>query len=220
MNDKKILAPSILSADFKNLSQQIRYAELGGADWIHCDVMDGKFVPNITFGPLIVSAVRKSTKLPVDVHLMIEKPDNFLEDFARAGADYISVHREEVVHLHRTISKIHELKCKAGVVLNPATPLNTLENILEYVDLVLLMSVNPGFGGQTFIESTLKKIKELKKIRSENSLNFLIEVDGGIDKKNIKAISKAGCNVFVTGSSIFNSYNITAAAVELKNLIS
>ncbi|MFA3781925.1 ribulose-phosphate 3-epimerase [Melioribacteraceae bacterium 4301-Me] len=219
MKAKKILAPSILSADFRNLSQQIRYVELGGADWIHCDIMDGKFVPNISFGPMIVSAVRRITNLFIDVHLMIKEPDNFLEDFAKAGANCISVHQEEVVHLHRTITKIHELNCKAGVVVNPATPLNTLENILEYVDLVLIMSVNPGFGGQTFIESTLKKIKQLKKIRSENKLDFLIEVDGGIDKKNIKSISNSGCDVFVAGSSIFNSDNISAATIELKNII-
>ncbi len=220
MKTNKILAPSILSADFRNLSQQIRYVELGGADWIHCDVMDGKFVPNMTFGPLVVSAVRKITKLPLDVHLMVEKPDRLLYDFANAGASSITIHQEEVVHLNRMISKIHELKCKAGIALNPSTPLNTLENILEYVDMILILSVNPGFGGQEFIESSLNKISQLKKIRTENKLNFLIEVDGGIEKENIEAISKAGCDVFVVGSSIFKKDNITAATVELKNLLS
>lgn len=220
MKEEKIIAPSILAADFSNLSQQIRYAELGNADWIHCDVMDGKFVPNITFGPLIVRAARKATKLPLDVHLMIKDPDSFLEDFIDAGANLVTVHQEEVVHLHRTITRIKELGAKAGVALNPSTPLNTLKDILEYVDLVLVMSVNPGFGGQKFISSAINKIKELSKIRDEYGYDFYIEIDGGIGKKNIKEISDAGCNVFVAGSSIFGNDNITAATLELKNLVS
>ncbi|KAB2846796.1 MAG: ribulose-phosphate 3-epimerase [Melioribacteraceae bacterium] len=215
----KLLAPSILAADFSNLAQQIRMAEMGGADWIHCDIMDGKFVPNISFGPLVVNTVRGITKLPIDVHLMIEKPDNFLEDFVKAGADFITVHQEEVVHLNRTINKIKELGAKAGVVINPATPVNTLTDILEFVDMVLVMSVNPGFGGQKFIESTLNKIKELASIRKEKSYNFLIEVDGGVDAGNIQKISKAGCDIFVAGSSVFGADNISAAAMELKNLL-
>ncbi len=216
----KLLAPSILAADLSNLAQQIRFAEIGGADIIHCDIMDGKFVPNITFGPIVVKAVKRTTKLPIDVHLMIEDPDNFIEDFISAGADYISVHQEEVVHLHRTITRIKELGAKAGVVLNPATPVSTLSDILEYIDFVLIMSVNPGFGGQIFIESSIKKIIQLSELRSKMNLSFQIEIDGGIDSKNIKRVSDAGCDMFVVGSSIFNQDNISAATTELKNLIS
>jgi len=216
----KKIAPSILSADFSNLAQQIRYVEIGGADIIHCDVMDGKFVPNITFGPVVVKAVRKVTKLPIDVHLMIKDPDNFIEDFVKAGANYISVHQEEVVHLNRTIAKIKDLGAKAGVVLNPSTPVSTLTEILEFVDFVLIMSVNPGFGGQNFIESTLNKVSQLAKMREELNLNFEIELDGGVTSKNIGKIAAAGCDIFVAGSSIFGQDNISAAATELKNLIS
>ena len=218
-NSHKLLAPSLLSADLTNLSQQIRYVEMGKADWIHCDIMDGKFVPNITFGPIVVEAVRKVTKLPLDVHLMIKNPDFLIEEFVKAGADYITVHQEEVVHLNRTVNKIRELGAKPGVVLNPATPVNTLWEIIDEVELVLLMSVNPGFGGQKFIEGTLRKIEELKKLRDERNLDFLIEVDGGINKENIGKVAKAGCDVFVAGSSVFKNDNITAAAIELKNKI-
>lgn len=216
----KMLAPSILSADFSNLAQQIRYVEIGGADIIHCDIMDGKFVPNITFGPIVVKAVKRSSHLPIDVHLMIKDPDNYIEDFISAGADYVSVHQEEVVHLHRTITRIKELGAKAGVVINPATPIETLSDILEFVDFVLVMSVNPGFGGQKFIEAAVEKIKRLSKIRDERKLSFLIEVDGGIDPQNIKKVADAGCDMFVAGSSIFKQDNVSAAATELKNLIS
>lgn len=216
----KKLAPSILAADFSNLSQQIRDVEIGGADIIHCDIMDGTFVPNISFGPLVVKSVRKITKLPIDVHLMIKNPDNFIEQFIRVGADYVSVHQEEVVHLDRTIALIKDLGAKAGVVLNPATPLNTLDEILDDVDLVLIMSVNPGFGGQKFIESSLMKIEELKNIRDKRNLNFEIEIDGGVSSANIEKISNAGCDIFVTGSSVFRQDSISAAAKELKNLIS
>ena len=217
---KKILAPSILSANFANLEKEIRSVEMGGADWIHCDVMDGKFVPNITFGPIVVKAINKITKLPIDVHLMIEKPDDFLEDFIKAGADYLTVHQEEVVHLHRTVARIKELGAKAGVAINPATPVNFLCEILEFVDMVLVMSVNPGFGGQKFIESSIKKIRELKSIREERELIFLIEVDGGVDNNTAKKLKDAGTDVFVSGSAIFSKDNATAAALELKNLIS
>ncbi len=216
----KKIAPSILAADFSNLEQQIRSVEVGEADIIHCDIMDGKFVPNITFGPVVVKAVRKITKLPIDVHLMIKDPGNFIEDFVKAGADYISVHQEEVVHLHRTISKIKELGAKAGVVINPATPVNTLVDILEYVDFVLVMSVNPGFGGQKFIESSLRKIEELKKMREDKKLKFEIEIDGGVTSANIEKISNAGCDIFVVGSSVFGEDNISGASTELKNLVS
>lgn len=220
MNKRKIIAPSILSADFSNLAQQIRFAELGGADWIHCDVMDGKFVPNFTFGPIIVKAVRKATKLPIDVHLMVKDPDSFVEDFIEAGANNITVHQEEVIHLHRSVTRIKEFGATAGVAINPSTPISNLKEILEFVDLVLVMSVNPGFGGQSFIQSSLRKISELSDVRQKEGYSFLIEVDGGIEIENIKSISDAGCNTFVIGSSIFNKDNISAATVEFKNLVS
>jgi ribulose-phosphate 3-epimerase len=214
-----LIAPSILSADFSNLSQQIRLTEMGGADWIHCDVMDGHFVPNITIGPIIVKAARKVTKLPVDVHLMIKNPDKFLEAFAEAGADFISVHVEEVVHLNRTINRIKELGCKAGVVVNPATPLNRIVDIAEYIDLLLIMTVNPGFGGQKFIPNSIRRIEEAVNLRTKLKANFLIEIDGGVNNKTIIATKKAGVDVFVAGSAIFNADNITAATAELKNLV-
>lgn len=214
-----ILAPSILSADFSNLSQQIRLVELGGADWIHCDVMDGHFVPNITFGPIIIDAVKRSTHLPVDVHLMIKNPDFLLEEFVKAGANYLTVHEEEVVHLNRTINKIKELGAKAGVSINPSTPVKNLEYIAEYVDMVLLMSVNPGFGGQSFISNTINKIKDLVDLRKRLKANFLIEIDGGIDSSTILPTLEAGVDIFVAGSSIFKADNITAATAELKNII-
>ncbi len=214
-----ILAPSILSADLSNLAQQIRLTELGGADWIHCDVMDGHFVPNLTFGPIVVNAVKRSTHLPVDVHLMIKNPDKLLENFVKAGANYLTVHYEEVVHLNRTINRIKELGCKAGVSINPSTPVQLLEDIAEYTDMVLLMSVNPGFGGQSFIPNVINKIEELVDLRKKLKTNFLIEIDGGIDKKTIVSAFKAGVDTFVAGSSIFNSDNITAATAELKNIL-
>jgi ribulose-phosphate 3-epimerase len=216
----KLLAPSILSADLSNLAQQIRLVEMSGADWIHCDIMDGHFVPNITFGPVIVAAAKKCTKLPLDVHLMIKNPDNYLEDFRNAGADLISVHFEEVVHLNRTINRIKELGARAGVVINPSTPVASLKDIAEYIDLLLIMTVNPGFGGQNFISNSERRIKEAVELRKYFNANFLIEVDGGINKHTIQNISKAGCDVFVAGSSIFHSNNISAATAELKNLIS
>lgn len=214
-----ILAPSILSADFSNLSQQIRLTEMGGADWIHCDVMDGHFVPNITIGPVIVKAVRKITKLPVDVHLMIEKPDKYLEAFADAGADYISVHVEEVVHLNRTINRIKELGCKAGTVINPATPVAAITDIAEYLDLLLIMTVNPGFGGQKFIANSIRRIEEAVNLRSRLKAKFLIEIDGGVNTDTIVMAKKAGVDVFVAGSAIFDADNITATTTEMKNLI-
>lgn len=213
------LAPSILSADFANLSQQIRLVELGGADWIHCDVMDGHFVPNLTFGPIVVEAVKRSTKLPVDVHLMIKNPDNLLENFIKAGSDYLTVHYEEVIHLNRTVNRIKELGCKAGVSINPSTPVESLRDIAEYVDMILLMSVNPGFGGQSFISNVLVKIKKLVEMRKKLKASFLIEIDGGIDRNTIIPALKAGVDVFVAGSSVFKSANITAAAAELKNIL-
>jgi len=216
----KILAPSILTADFSNLSQQVRAVELGGADWIHCDIMDGQFVPNMTFGPIVLQAIRKSTKLPIDAHLMIKTPDNLIEDFIKAGANYITVHQEEVVHLHRTLTRIHDLGAKAGVAVNPATPISTLAEVLGIVDMILVMSVNPGFGGQKFIESSIRKIKELDQLRTDNNYKYLIQVDGGIGLDNIRTVSEAGCNSFVIGNSIFKNDNITAATVEFKNILS
>lgn len=214
-----LLASSILAADLANLSHQIRLTELGGADWIHCDIMDGHFVPNLTFGPIVVKAVKRSTKLPVDVHLMIKNPDMLLEEFINAGANYLTVHFEEVVHLNRTINRIKELGCKAGVSINPSTPVHFLEDIVEYVDLVLLMSVNPGFGGQSFIPNVLRKVKELADLRKKLNAEFLIEIDGGIDKENILSVLKAGVDIFVAGTSVFKSDNITASTAELKNIL-
>jgi len=215
-----ILAPSILAADLSNLAQQIRLAELGGADWIHCDIMDGHFVPNITFGPIIVKAAHKSTKLPLDVHLMIEHPEKYIEQFAEAGASSITVHQEAVIHLNRTVQHLKELNVKAGVSINPSTPIYTLRDVAEYIDMVLIMSVNPGFGGQTFISNSLRRVRETVKLREEMNANFLIEIDGGIDRDTIKSAQDAGCDVFVAGSAVFHSDNVTAAALELKNLIS
>jgi ribulose-phosphate 3-epimerase len=219
MSKMGILAPSILSADFTNLSQQIRMVEIGGADWIHCDIMDGHFVPNITFGPLVVKAIRKVTKLPIDVHLMIENPDRYIKDFIDAGANYVSVHVEEVVHLNRSVNLIKELGAKAGVVINPATPLTAVEDIAEYIDLLLIMTVNPGFGGQEFITNSIRRIKEAVALRKELKANFLIEIDGGVNVTTAKDAFKAGAEVFVAGSSVFGADNISAATMELKNVI-
>lgn len=214
-----ILAPSILSADFTNLAQQIRMVEIGGADWIHCDIMDGHFVPNITFGPSLVKAALQVTKLPIDVHLMIENPDNYLEDFIKAGASYVSVHVEEVVHLNRTINRIKELGAKAGVVINPATPVRSVADVAEYIDLLLIMTVNPGFGGQKFIPNSIRRIKEAATLRSDLNASFLIEIDGGVNAETAKTAFEAGAEVFVAGSSIFKADNISAATVEIKKVI-
>lgn len=215
-----LIAPSILSADFTNLAQQIRLVEMSGADWIHCDVMDGHFVPNITFGPFIVEAARRATDLPLDVHLMIENPDKYLKDFVKAGANSILVHFEEVIHLNRTINAIKDLGAKAGVVINPSTPVNSINDVAEYIDTLLIMTVNPGFGGQKFIDNSFRRIKEAVKLREEFQSDYIIEVDGGIDSENIKKLYETGADVFVAGSSIFKSDNISAAVTELKNLVS
>jgi len=215
----KLLAPSILSADFTNLAQQIRNVEIGGADWIHCDIMDGHFVPNLTFGPVLVKAARRCTHLPLDVHLMIENADKYLEAFIKAGANYITVHQEAVIHLNRTVNKIKDLGAKAGICINPSTPVDSLRDTAEFADLILIMSVNPGFGGQSFIPNSLKKVKELVKLRDELKANFVIEIDGGMSKETIGDASKAGVDVFVAGSAIFNTENISAATAELKFLI-
>ena len=211
-----MIAPSILSADFSRLGEEITAVAKAGADVIHIDVMDGHFVPNITIGPLVVKAVRKITDLPLDVHLMIENPDRYLEDFAKAGADWITVHVETGYHLHRTIHRIKELGKKAGAVLNPATPLTSLEEILPDLDLVMLMTVNPGFGGQSFIESSLTKIRQLKKMIDDRGLNVGIEVDGGVSPKTIGAIAAAGANIFVAGSAVFGQEDYTKVIAQLK----
>ncbi len=201
----KLIAPSILSADFARLGEEIKAVEAAGADWIHVDVMDGHFVPNITIGPLIVEAVRSVTSLPIDVHLMIENPDNYIPAFAKAGASWISVQIETSVHLNRSVQLIRECGAKPGIVLNPSTPIQTLEWIMEDVDYVLIMSVNPGFGGQAFITNSLDKIKALRQMIRSKSLNTLIQVDGGINEKTIADVAAAGTDIFVAGSAIFGS---------------
>ncbi|ALS21563.1 MULTISPECIES: ribulose-phosphate 3-epimerase [Paenibacillus] len=200
------IAPSILSADFSMLGQEIADVERGGADWIHVDVMDGHFVPNITLGPLVVEAIRPKTRLPLDVHLMIEEPDRYIPAFAKAGADLISVHTEACVHLHRTLHLIKEQGVKAGVVLNPATPLSALEHVMDdKLDLVLVMTVNPGFGGQHFITGMLPKIAKLREMLNDRGLQDVdIEVDGGINEETAKLAVEAGANVLVAGSAVFN----------------
>jgi len=213
---KTMIAPSILSADFTRLGEEITGVAKGGADVIHIDVMDGHFVPNITIGPLVVKAVRTITDLPLDVHLMIENADRYLEDFAKAGADWITVHVETGYHLHRTIHRIKELGKKAGAVLNPATPLTSLEEILPDLDLVMLMTVNPGFGGQSFIESSLAKIRQLKKMIDDRGLSVGIEVDGGVSPKTIGPIAAAGANIFVAGSAVFGKDDYKKVIAELK----
>ena len=211
----KMIAPSILSADFARLGEEISDVIKAGADVIHVDVMDGRFVPNITIGPLVVAAVRKICTHPLDVHLMIVEPDKYIDAFAAAGADWITVHVEACPHLHRTIQHIKKLGKKAGVVLNPATSLSTLDYILEEVDLVMLMSVNPGFGGQSFIPSTLEKIRTLKARIDGLGLPTGIEIDGGVSPATISAIAAAGVNIFVAGSAVFNGdYAQTIAALK------
>ena len=213
----KKIAPSILSADFTRLGNELQAVEAAGADWIHVDVMDGHFVPNITMGPLVVEAVKRSTHLPVDVHLMIDNPDGYIRDFASAGADYISVQTEVCNHLHRTIHMIKESGAKAGAVLNPATPLSSLDHMLQELDFVLIMSVNPGFGGQKFITSSLDKISKLKAWIDDIGADALIEVDGGVNSSTIAEISRAGADVFVAGSAIFNMGDYQQAIGELRS---
>ncbi|MDF2039661.1 ribulose-phosphate 3-epimerase [Cytobacillus oceanisediminis] len=210
------IAPSILSADFSKLGEEIKDVEHGGADYIHVDVMDGHFVPNITIGPLIVDAIRPVTKLPLDVHLMIEDPDNYIEAFANAGADYITVHAEACKHLHRTIHFIKSFGVKAGVVLNPATPVNMIEHVIDDIDMVLLMSVNPGFGGQKFIHGVLPKIEAVKKMADAKGLNIEIEVDGGVNEETAQLCIEAGANVLVAGSAIYNQKDRAGAIAALK----
>ena len=210
------IAPSILSADFSSLGQEIQDVEAAGADLIHVDVMDGRFVPNITIGPLVVQAIRPVTQLPLDVHLMIVEPDRYLEQFVQAGASWLSVHVEACVHLQRTITAIKQMGARAGAVLNPATPLSTIEYVLEDLDYCLIMSVNPGFGGQGFIPSALEKISRLKKMITDRGVDVLVEVDGGVNLDTMEDVARAGADVCVAGSAVFGAGDYGAAIEGLK----
>jgi ribulose-phosphate 3-epimerase len=216
----KKICPSILSADFAKLAEEISEVERAGADIIHCDIMDGHFVPNITFGADVISKVNTITDLPLDVHLMIDNSDKYIDSFAKAGADYISVHYENNYHLHRLTDKIKSLGVKAGVVLNPASPVFLLKDIISSIDFVLIMSVNPGFGGQKFILNSIDKVLELKNLINEHNPDCKIEIDGGIGLDNIKLVSDAGVDMFVCGASVFKSVDRVGVIKEMKRLIS
>ena len=215
----KKICPSILSADFSKLSAEITEIETAGADIIHCDIMDGHFVPNITFGPDMIAKVNEITELPLDVHLMIENADKYIESFRVSGADMISVHYENNNHLNRLVEKIKSLGARAGVVINPATNVNVLEDIIEYTDFVLIMSVNPGFGGQKFIPNSVEKIRKLKELTEKKNNNCLIEVDGGISLENIKTVSAAGADLFVCGASVFKAKDRKSVIKEMKKIV-
>jgi ribulose-phosphate 3-epimerase len=214
-----VISPSILSADFSRLGEEIKAADQAGADWIHVDVMDGRFVPNITIGPLIVQAIRPFTQKPLDVHLMIVEPEKYVADFAKAGADIISVHAEHNAspHLHRTLGQIKELGKQAGVVLNPSSPLALIEHVLDLCDLVLIMSVNPGFGGQSFIPSMVSKIRDLRALCDERGLDPWSEVDGGLKVNNTWQVLEAGANAIVAGSAVFNAPDYAAAIAGIRH---
>ena len=222
-NDKrqraKKIAPSILSADFSRLGDEVRAVEEAGADYIHVDVMDGHFVPNLTVGPVVVQALRRVTRLPLDVHLMIEEPDRYLEDFARAGSNILTVHVEACRHLNGTVNRIKGLGLKAGVALNPATPLSSLDYIMSEADLILVMTVNPGFGGQDFIPACLPKIAKLREMVDARGLSLELEVDGGINLANIKDVAEAGARVFVSGKGVFGKPDYSATIKEMRRLI-
>ena len=215
----KRIAPSILSADFTRLGEEIRAVETAGADWIHIDVMDGHFVPNITMGPLVVEAARRATTLPLDVHLMIEHPERFIADFVQAGADYVSVQAETCTHLNRTLQLIREADAGAGVALNPSTPIAAIEWVVEMVDFVLIMSVNPGFGGQAFIENSLDKIRTLRALLDGQGRTTLIQVDGGVNEKTIQRVAGAGADVLVAGSAIYGSEDYAATIRRFRSLM-
>jgi ribulose-phosphate 3-epimerase len=216
---KPLIAPSLLSADFLNLADDIEMVNLSEADWFHCDVMDGIFVPNISFGLPVISAIKRKAEKPLDVHLMIQHPERFIKDFKNAGADLLSVHYEVCTHLHRTLQEIRNLDMKAGIVLNPHSPVSVLDNILPEADFVLLMSVNPGFGGQSFIPETLNKIKRLKEMILKRNLQTLIEVDGGIGIDNAKLLIEAGADILVAGNAIFKSPDPLMTIKMLKNSV-
>lgn len=213
------LSPSILSADFSKLGEEIKLVETGGAEYIHIDVMDGHFVPNITIGPDVVKSLRKTTELTFDVHLMIESPDNFIEDFYNAGSDIITVHQESCIHLHRTIQKIKSYGLKAGVSINPATPVSTLKDIIRDVDMVLIMSVNPGFGGQSLIENVKYKVFELKSMIEELNLQVDIEIDGGVTLNNLEEVLSWGVNVIVAGSAIYKAKDVAEETRKFKKIM-
>lgn len=215
----KQLAPSILSADFSRLGECVCQIEKAGADIIHVDVMDGHFVPNISFGAAVMKSLCGKTGMPFDVHLMIEDPDRYLEDFITDNTEYITVHAEACIHLHRTIQHIKFSGAKAGVAVNPATPLSAVECVLEDVDMILIMSVNPGFGGQKFISSVLPKIRKLDELRRENNLDFTIEIDGGINPDNVKTVTDAGVDIVVAGSSVFGAADIEARVKEFREIL-
>ncbi|MDH6368245.1 ribulose-phosphate 3-epimerase [Paenibacillus sp. PastF-3] len=210
------IAPSILSADFASLGSEVAEAEVSGGDWIHVDVMDGHFVPNITLGPPIVKAVSLHTKLPLDVHLMIESPERYISDFAAAGASVITVHAEACVHLHRVVHQIKELGLKAGVAINPGTPASAVREVLEDVDMVLVMTVNPGFGGQAFIPNTLRKITQIREWANEVNPDLLIEVDGGVSEATASLVVSAGADVLVAGNAVFGRSDRAAAILEIR----
>jgi ribulose-phosphate 3-epimerase len=218
MTNDHLIAPSILAADFANLQRDIEMINTSAADWIHVDIMDGLFVPNISFGFPVVKAVKKHALKPLDVHLMITDPDRYLQAFKDAGADNITVHYEACTHLHRTIHAIKDLGCRAGVALNPHTPVALLDDIIADVDLVLIMSVNPGFGGQSFIDNTYKKIKELKALSAQRNPNLYIEIDGGVTQQNATQLINAGANVLVAGNFVFSAKDQLATIAELKEL--
>jgi ribulose-phosphate 3-epimerase len=217
LNKNILIAPSLLSADFSKLAQEVKAVEKAGADLLHLDVMDGLFVPNLTFGPLVISSIRPHSNLIFDVHLMIESPERYIKDFADSGADWISIHAEATNHLHRAIWKIKEFDKKAGVALNPHTPLEIIKYVLEDLDYVLIMTVNPGFGGQKFIKNCLSKIKELKELIEKRGLNTLIEVDGGINAETAPEVIKAGAKILVAGSAIFGEKDYAKAIEALKS---